>query len=137
MDLSLHDVIVFGFMIVLTIFAAASAPSLWRKGWMPKAPGWWPYSENFWRGLYRSLFIGTAGGVYLMVAFIAAGLWQASRPPDEQGLPAPLWVQIFGPGILFAFVLMMVTVILFNRPKRVVPPAFRDQDGLLTRSGRE
>lgn len=71
------------------------------------------------------------------MAFVAAGLWQASCPPDEQELPAPLWAQILGPGMLFAFVLMMAIVILFNRPKCVVPPAIRDQDGLLMPSGRE
>jgi len=136
-DWSTSDVVAVLFLLGLVILAVFAAPSLWRRGQMPNAPGWWPYSENFWRGLYRSLFIGSAGGVYLLVALIVAELWHAGRPPDEQGLPAPLWAQILVPGILFAFVLMMVTVILFNRPKRVVPPAFRDQDGLLTRSRRE
>lgn len=136
MEWSVHDVLLFGIFIALAIFAGLSAPSLWRKGWMPEAPGWWPYSDDLWRGLYRSVFVGTAGGVFLAVAFVVTGLWQASRPPAQQGLAAPLWAQIAVPGVLMAFLGMMLSVILVNRPKRVVPPSFRDQRGLLSRRGK-
>lgn len=133
MEYSTHDIVVLGFLALLALAAVVAVPSLWRSDSMPGAPKWWPYSTRFWRGLYRSMFIGVGGGVYLLIMVVGLVIWEATRPLEQQGTGAPLWAQIVLPSTFLLFPALMISVILFNRPKRVVPPAFRDQPGMLSR----
>lgn len=133
MELSVHDIVALGFFALLVVVAAASLPSLWRSGWSPPAPQWWPYSRTLWKGLYRAIFPGTLGGLFLLVALPCLLVWQANRAPGAQGTAAPLWVQIVLSAVFFVLIGLMVSVVLINRPKFVVPPALRDQRGWMQR----
>jgi hypothetical protein len=86
-----------------------------------RLPPWWPWSERWWQGYRRGL-------VPAAVTSLAIALTLT--------LPAPLAAPVGLVGIV-AGVLLDVGIVLFNRPRFLVPPACRAQRGVLTHDPHE
>ena len=106
--------------VVRTIPRAWSSPA----GTFDRAPSWWRLSPGLWRGVLRSLLV-TTFGLAAGVAGAFLGLIDPliGRPP---GLT--LLILALAGGVALGFGLML-TIILFNWPKLLVPPPMRSQRG--------
>jgi hypothetical protein len=95
---------------------------LWRRApnvWNEPQP-WWIWGESVWR-VYRRSPVVLFGIVAVLGLGLAAGF---------AGLPKAVIVA----SVLVAFLVgpvLIVTIGLFNEPKRLVPPGFRCEPGLL------
>lgn len=91
------------------------APNVWNE---PQP--WWIWGERAWR-IYRRSLLVLFGIVAVFGLALAAGF---------AGLPRPVIVA----AVLLGFVvgpILITTIGLFNEPKRLVPPGFRSEPGLL------
>jgi hypothetical protein len=96
-------------------------------------PTWWPFSDGLWRGNVRSTPLMAVGGVLMLTS---AALLMAVR---DLGWPAPAdrvaWYGVLRFVVVVLWVVtpsLGISVILFNRPRFVVPPHLRDQRGMVT-----
>ena len=90
---------------------ASSSPEDSRN----QLPAWWPWNEIAWYGFRRSTLIGQVGIVALAVGLASDALilWAAA---------------VF----FFAVIPLCLSILLVNRPRMLVPPKFRHQQGVLT-----
>jgi hypothetical protein len=108
--------------IVFWIAGAAGLVEVWRT-WREgrddparRMPTYWPFGEQWWRGYHRGVLpIDLA-----ILALAAAGTFAGAE-------------LVFGALALFVFLPLFFTIFLFNRPKLLVPPAARDEHGVISR----
>ena len=93
-----------------------------------RAPPWWVWGDDLWRGARRAVPVFAAAVVLSEAAFIAALLFEI-RENRVLGYSlvaaASAWLLTFLTGW---------SIILFNVPKRLVPPGFREERGMIQSS---
>jgi hypothetical protein len=103
---------------------------------IPSPPTSWPYGEVTWRGFVRAGPVGgIGGGTFLVVmSWCFMPLTSFGRFEFVSNQPARDWL---GWGLTVGFVGVVaaaalgVLVLLFNRPKLLVPPAYRHLPGAI------
>lgn len=120
---------------VVGVFGSLQLPSLWRGESAERIerhlrPGW-PWGSSALKGWIRSLPAAVlAGWSLFLLALIGVA---ASNGFLSEGSPLRLLGYLALPAIgltIFGF-LHMLTIILFNRPKYLVPPSLRGDPGLV------
>jgi hypothetical protein len=120
-------------------------PRAW-KGWYaedshgsrgPRTHGdialfWWPFGAASRRGAIRGMIPAIAAAWTLLAAGITVRLPGFTNGNDQRVLRI---VAITLLGCFAVALALHVCVILFNRPKFIVPPPMRDEPGLLTEHG--
>lgn len=108
--------------------AARLAPEWWREGipvWDYDHPAqWWGFGLALWRGVIRMML----AGFVTVVPFLVVGLVWIAFPEGSTVYRVLGWV-----GALGFFVLLWVEggIVLFNRPRFLVPLPYRDKPGAL------
>jgi len=109
------------------VVAARQIPRLWTHAssyWDVKPHGV-PWSEAAWEGWVRALPAACVGGAALDVAaWIAVLLSKSAASKAALAAASAVW--------LLAMVIAGA-IILFNRPRWLVPPHLRRQPGLISR----
>jgi len=106
------------FMLAMWI---AGAPRLWRgESDVDEPAPAWPFGAPAWRGVIRSFIVGPP----CIALVFAGGAVAELTDADDLGMA----IAAFG---LLAVVALHVPILLFNRPKALVPPPLRDQPGAL------
>lgn len=126
------------FVVLLAVAGIPEHVRFWR-GESPRArrripPSWWPWSPALWRGNVRSSSVLAVGAVPMLGSAVLL------LAVHDLGWPAPpgewVWYPLLRLTLIAAWILVPllgVSVVLFNRPKAVVPPHLRDEPGLLER----
>jgi hypothetical protein len=120
----------------LLALAWTQVPKLWThhtKYWDGRAPGWWVWGEAAYRGWVRALVIMTVAGT-AMVLTVAVGLLLGLDADDSSVEDASTAVAVTIAvliGVTVVLFLTAVSVILFNRPRTVVPPHLRAESGAI------
>lgn len=115
--------------VLIAAIGARGVPQLWR-GCATEAmtpPPWWLWSERAWAAWVRGTPVGSAGfGILVLVAIVGNFL------PEEPwaGFARPWWFVLPALTLFGAVTTLLVSIALFNRPKRLVPPHLRDAPGL-------
>jgi hypothetical protein len=114
--------LIFAVLFLGGIYLAAAA-RVWRgnsglDGGVP--PEWWPFGDAAWRGNARA-YIATVP--FLLVMLVGAGIAEWSGSVDAGMTLASV---AFAAGIL-----VYGAIVLFNRPRSLVPPHLRDEPGAL------
>lgn len=106
-------------------FSVWALPKLWRNegGFHSDTPHpWWPWGIRLWRASVRAAPLGCTvfivGAVIPLTWLVTDELWNGV----VTGILAMTGAAIFSLGL---------TIILFNRPKRIVAPHHRHQRGLI------
>jgi len=126
-------------VLLVALFAAGcaiAAPRYW-KGDTGHArpehpPGLWPFGVPTWKGLLRAIPALSALMLLASVAFLIPAMFlgaEASRPWRIYGMIVLAY--------LFAVAVLTLSIVLFNRPKRLVPPPWRDDSGALFAASRQ
>jgi hypothetical protein len=103
---------------LLAIAAIIGVIKRWRAPpthWSYEKPAWWAWGEVSWRGSRRSILLAAL----ILVCFAVA-----------LTLPSSIGVY-FGLMAFFLFFPLGIAIILFNRPKALVPPSSRSDRGVL------
>lgn len=121
---------------LLSILAWSQVPKLWRhetKIWDGRAPSWWLWGEALFRGWVRSLVVATAAGTALVIlsAVVLAVDPDYDAPSDARESQAEIVAGAVAVGVWVLLTLTMFSVILFNRPKFLVPPHLRGERGAI------
>ncbi|HEX8053409.1 MAG TPA: hypothetical protein VF517_10480 [Thermoleophilaceae bacterium] len=113
----------FGTVLVLVRFGA-----IWRGAGDRAAPPSWPFSHAMWRGVVRTYPLGALMFPSLLVNYVIAKL-------DSSPSPGLVAVQAAAVAIAVVAFALYVSVVLYNRPKRIVAPPYRDEPGVLEKRG--
>ncbi len=128
--------VLLGVLGVIDVVALSTLPRTWSGQGLPALERslrpLWVWGEGSLQGFLRANPLGVVGATGLWVAGFAATLFKAAEAPILPAVFAYVWLA--GMLVFFTCLGLMVTVILFNTPKRVVPPSLRHQSGLI-RSG--
>ena len=133
MDKMIVALVVMGVMLVPVL---AALPNTWSGKGLPDLErvvrSFWFWGEASLQGFLRANPIAIVACTGLWVAGFTAELLKVIGPSIVRTVLAYLfWV---GYIVFLTSLVLMVTVMLFNFPKLVVPPSLRHQPGLLTRS---
>lgn len=109
-----------GLVIRLPAIWTGSAPGLGEEPY-----SFWPFSRAAWLAVGRVYPLGVAFALPLVVAGILIAVDPAFDDPLVLAALVPLY------GIMGIALVLIVRVILYNEPKRLVAPHQRDQLGLL------
>ncbi len=119
-----------GITVLIAVGGVRNLPRIWRHEakHLDNVPSWWPWGGALWRGYVRAMPTGVIGTIVLLAVFTALALVgeQPSGP-----FVRPYWVVVPSLVALGLAGAVMLGVVLFNRPKAVVPPHLRDQPGAL------
>jgi hypothetical protein len=97
------------------------APRLWRgDAEVDEPPPAWPFGRTSWRGVMRS-FVACMPFIALV---FAGGAVAELSDSDDLGMA----LGVIG---LLGSVALHLPILLWNRPKALVPPPLRDQPGAL------
>lgn len=114
--------------ILIGALAVWLAPRYWRheitvldRG----APTWWPYGAALWRAWIRTSAIS---GTWLLSASIGY-LLLVLGPDPTWPIAVVIGYRAVAVGVPLTLLVAAFTVILFNRPRIVVPPYLRHQPG--------
>jgi len=123
--------------VALVILASTRLPKLWRsdervlEGMERSLGAVWPYGRTVWRGVLRGLPAIVIGSWFLTMGGLLALAVPAGNPPRSRASTALFTALLLaGVGFCLCFALHIV-VILFNRPKWIVPPLKRAEPGAL------
>jgi len=110
-------------LLFLEVIYVLVAGKVWRgesglDGDVP--PAWWFLGDATWRGVARA-YIATGPFV---LAFFAGALVAEVSDADDAGMAISACALLLG-------VLVHGSIVLFNRPKALVPPHLRDEPGAL------
>jgi hypothetical protein len=123
-----------GYAIFMTLGALVFVPLclrgvrlMWREPMRVFAEPfpWWVWGAPLWRGYVRGLVTVGATFVIDLIAVLAL-VWL----PGGDAVVIAVAPVLLG-SIAVGFVLA-VTIVLFNRPRRLVPPYLRDQPGAVS-----
>lgn len=112
-------------VLFLTGLWLAAAPRIWRgeSELHPSAPPvWWPFSVALWAGVARSF-------VALSPAFIVLFVLVGLADLKGNGSAAGDALLLAGAGVLVVASAVYGVIVLFNRPRFLVPPPWRDDPG--------
>jgi hypothetical protein len=116
-----------GGLIFAILFLGAVYVLVARKVWHGESgldgdvpPEWWFLGDETWRGVARA-YIATAPFV---LVFFAGALVAELGDADDAGMAVSA-------GALLLGVLVHASIVLWNRPKALVPPHLRDEPGAL------
>ncbi len=128
---SIWDWLAFAIFITLAIAATYRLPRYWRDeiSVVPAMSRWWPFGDPLLRGWERSMPAAFAAGWSLVVAFVTGWLATVGKRTDSQTLHDLAYVGFAAIGVFFLSLFVLATVVLFNRPKFIVPPHLRLQPG--------
>lgn len=88
-----------------------------------RVPTWWPFSEATWRGQRRATYIVLPGsGAFIVTCWLAIA--------SSRGMLTAV-VPIVGAGMVLLLFGLFMSIVLFNWPKSVVPPAMRGDRGAI------
>jgi hypothetical protein len=111
--------------------ASVGLVRLWRREvFSADMPSWWPYGGALWRGYVRAMPVGSISFLVLM-----AGLLILIFVPTEGGccgFAVPNWFVFPFLISFFGTLGLALSVILFNRPRFIVPPHLRSQVGAIS-----
>jgi hypothetical protein len=129
---SVSDWIVFGLFGAFLILALVRGVKTWslpesRRRQSP--PAWWFWGSRLWRGWIRSMPFGVFGGGLWFAAGIGAAFLQLDQ--EAHGFAVPVWYAVGFISLTFAWIATWLSIIVFNRPKALVPPRFRAEPGAL------
>jgi hypothetical protein len=97
------------------------APRLWRgDAEVDEPPPAWPFGAAAWRGVMRSFIVCPP---FIVLVFAGGAVAELSDADD-------LGMAIGAIGLL-ASVVLHVPILLWNRPKALVPPPMRGEPGAL------
>jgi hypothetical protein len=106
-------------------FTIRESIRLWTEGpgrsIRPQA--WWPWSPDLWRAFIRIRPWAAVNTPVLVAVFACLSVVEDGHMPVVLGLVLIAWFLQWG--------LLLVTIVLFNRPKFTVPPSMRADPGLL------
>lgn len=119
--------------VVVAAFFVCVGLWVWPRVWRDQlarggehAPGWWPWGEALWQG-YRRIFLPSLILFGVLVVILSSGLF---IPEEPQGpFVRPYWAVIPGLTALGLAGAAMLSTVLFNVPKFLVPPHLRHQPG--------
>jgi len=120
-------IVLFG---ALVLGAAFVMPRFWRgemKDGMDRGTAsWWLFGEPLRKGLIRGVLVGEMGAATAFLTAVCVWVRQESTPPLRA--LADRGVTLFS--LLFLIALLVsATVVLFNRPRFLMPPIHRDEPG--------
>ena len=119
--------------LILGLAALFLAPRAWR-GQLTfdpgRPPGWWVWGGPLWRGWVRTTFWVCAMGWLFPVLALVAGV-VSSEDPLPSGLHVPGWYLALFVGWLGGFLAGIGSIVLFSRPKVLIPPRYRGQSGAI------
>lgn len=117
-----------GFAAILFL-ATLRLPTIWRDAeTADRTPqAWWVWGPRAWQALLRARPVGIIGGWWIVLA-IATGSG-LNDPTKTTGLTIVALIATLASLTAMA---LFVSVQLFARPKRLIPPALRSQRGLLS-----
>jgi hypothetical protein len=112
---------------ILGVVLAGTVRTAWRawrgqSGELDRVLGTWPFSPASWRGVVRALPVFALWGT----AFFAGGVLARIGEHSVDGVVGAVGAAVFVFGAVCS-----AGVILFNRPRFVVPPSRRHEPGLL------
>jgi hypothetical protein len=102
---------------VLSVVGVALRWQAPPEHWTYRRAQWFPYGESLWQGYRRAA---------LPAALIFVCIALALTLPTSVGV-------YFALAVFVVNLPLALAIILFNRPKFLVPPACRDQRGVLSR----
>lgn len=124
-DLSAVHMVALAVMAVLGVGGVLLLPRFWRgeltSMYEHASRDMWLWGEPLRRGFIRGLHLGVLGTVVMVLAIFATA---DLEPTGSMGPAAGAAL-----GMLFALLVLYGSVILFNRPRWVVPPHARTQPG--------
>lgn len=128
-DWSLKDWIVIVGVLAILCGGIWALPRVWKDQLASggdHAPEWWPWGEALWQG-YRRMFLPglMVGGVFVIIIFMSLFVSEAPQGPFAR----PYWVVIPWLVALGLSGTAMLSTVLFNVPKFLVPPHLRGQPG--------
>lgn len=123
MDVEMVITIAFYLLLVFGYFYAVG--KVWRgesEFDRDTPPSFWPFSVALWRGAGRALPVLGAS----VLVLIGAGITS-----DLVGTDSKYYDTVMAIGVLGLLVMCLVAfpIMYFNRPKRLVPPIWRDDPG--------
>lgn len=121
------------FMAAMVVAVGFQMPAYWRgesRDFIDEnTRGWWPFGEALRRGGLRSIHLGVAicaTGVLAVVSF------EIHDRVEARWLEATTFATAWAFSILFLVSLVIdASVLLFNRPRWLVPPRYRDEPGAI------
>lgn len=124
-DLNALQMVALAVMAVLAVAGVVLLPRIWRgelaSTYDHASRDVWLWGEPLRRGFIRGLHLGILGTVVLVfLVFATADL----EPTESIGPVVGSALVLF-----FALLALYTSVVLFNRPRWVVPPYARDQPG--------
>ncbi len=120
-------------LVILALFLAAipQMPKYWRGDLVRLhergTTGWWPFGEALRRGFLRTLHLGVAASLLVVVTLVLLALREVVTSEAMRSV-----VDTASNATLIAFLGILVVdlaVIFFNRPKWLVPPPYRADVG--------
>jgi MFS family permease len=106
------------------LFIVRAAPMLWtgrfRDARLDPPPTYWPWGGMLWRAWVRAWFIAGVGSGSLVLLLPAIVL---DSVPD--------WYVYVSLAAFVLAAIVAMSVVLFNRPRFVIPPHLRDEPGLV------
>lgn len=113
--------------LFFAVIGAAASRKIWRgeSALVPEVtPEWWLLGAGAWRGLTRALPAIVPFGVLTFLAMTVQELVGVETAEGDLALAAAGLV-------VFAGLLVYLSITLYNRPRFLVPPPVRRQPGLL------
>jgi len=88
-----------------------------------RAPIWWPFSVAAWRGQRRATYVVLPfSGAFIATCWLAIA--------SSHGI-LPAVVPVVASGVVLLSFGLFTSIVLFNRPKFVVPPTMRNEKGAI------
>lgn len=113
-------------LVVLFALALRQLPELWREGlWVwdyDRPEEWWGLGLPLWRGIIRMAIPGFVA----VLPFIAVALVWTAFPEGSTMYYVLGYVGCAG---LLLLAYIEGGIVLFNRPRALVPPPYRDRPG--------
>jgi hypothetical protein len=115
-----------GLFATLIAFATTQLPRLWRDTEAARRPrpSWWFWGQRTWKAMLRAQPAGICvGWTIALAAAGGSGLNGAQTTPLTILAVVSVSAVVLGAGLI-------VSIVLFARPKILVPPALRGDQGL-------
>jgi hypothetical protein len=116
----------------LVVAGAFVMPKFWRGEYRELfdrgSSGWWPFGEPLRKAFIRGILLGGLGMTCAVLAAVC--VWVRGDTEGDIRTVANAGITIFGL-MLMLLIFLSVLVILFNRPKFLIPPTYREEPGAI------
>ena len=117
----MFQVLIGALFAILGVWDIAAARSWWSRP--PEAmPAYVPLPERMWDDFQRSRLTITLMSLAFGLGGICSAVWKRS----SDGPTSAMWVVL---AVVVCFLALDLSVVLFNRPSALVPPALRSMPG--------